>query len=166
MQYIIHSLPGEPSFDNLGVIKLRCDLSVDINSRIYGQAQMGRNKDLLFVRIWSFETQPDENSCVSAKLQYGGHTISISACFDGRATLTLDGIKCENRLTAYLIGGEDLQGKYWGAVMLLPLNLLFDCFKINESMLPVTLNGNIMRKNPAVSFAALPNESAEFILMP
>ena len=58
MDYPISVIQGEPCFDSLGVIKLRCEPSVPVNDRIFAQAQAGRTPELCFTRIWSFETAP------------------------------------------------------------------------------------------------------------
>ena len=44
MEYKIRFVPGNPKFDTLGVMKLSCDSSVDINSRIYGQARQSHRR--------------------------------------------------------------------------------------------------------------------------
>lgn len=46
MDYPISVMQGEPCFDSLGVIKLRCEPSVPVNDRIFAQAQAGRTPEL------------------------------------------------------------------------------------------------------------------------
>jgi len=153
MDYKIRFVPGTPRFDTLGVIKLGCDISVDINSRIYGQAQLGRCDEYFYARIWSFETAPTADSRVGLSMQCGENKIEMTACFDERCSLAINGTDAKQLLTAYLISGEDLQGEYWGAVMMLPVSEFFKSLGISESDLPIAIKGYIYRQSDAVSFA-------------
>lgn len=165
MEYGIRFISGEPKFDSLSVIKLCCETSIDINSRIYGQAQVGRSEDLLYAKILSFESEPDQNSTVWAKFEYNGKIIEFSVRFDNSAKLLVNKVDRTDALTCYITSGEDLQGEYWGAVIMLPLSVLFEGLEINESSLPITLKGNIARENPEISSAVALNDAANFILM-
>ena len=164
MQQKIAFISGEPDFDTLNVIKLRCDTDMDINQRIYGQAQLCRSEKSLFLRIWSFETAPTENSAVGAVFERNGARLNISVSFGKKASLLLNGQPLSDAMTSYIIQGEDLQGEYWGAVMVLPIALIFKAFSLAESDLPAKLSGNLYRENPAVSSAALKGEQLIFIL--
>ena len=117
MDYPISVMQGEPCFDSLGVIKLRCEPSVPVNDRIFAQAQAGRTPELFFTRIWSFETAPAPEAAGKAVFSRAGHTVELAASAAGEASLLLDGAPREGVLTAYQISGEDLQGEYWGAVL-------------------------------------------------
>jgi len=166
MEYSVRYIAGEPSFDTLEVIKLCCDSSIDINSRIYGQAQLGRNADLLFAKVWSFESAPASDSTVAVHLCHNQNTVTVQSTFGGDAKLLLNGREANENLTSYLISGEDLQGEYWGAVMMIPFKTLLDCFALEENDLPAAVYGNILRKNPEFSSAVPAKENAAFILMP
>jgi len=153
MEYKIRFVPGNPKFDNLGVMKLSCDSSVDINSRIYGQAQIGRSEEFIFARVWSFETAPTAASRVGLTLQNGSSKIEMTACFDESSSLFINGSDCKNLLTAYLISGEDLQGEYWGAVMMLPASEFFAALGIDKASLPAVITANVYRQSDTVSSA-------------
>lgn len=164
MEYSVQSVSGEPKFDSLGVIKLRCAPAIDINSRIYAQAQVGRSQSCIYVRIWSFETSPTDSSEVCALFSNGKDELSLCATFGEQATASLNGKSLPDTLTAYLISGEDLQGEYWGAVMMFPIKRFFDIFGISEASLPATIGGNILRKNPELSSAVPLNEQLKFVI--
>lgn len=166
MQISVRYIPGEPSFDSLEVIKLCCDRSIDINSRIYGQTQIGRNEELLFAKILSFESEPTADSTVMLELRLGENALSAQVRFDGSSSLILNGMDENDKLSAYIISGEDLQGEYWGAVIMLPMALLLGHFSLSENALPASVYGNIIRREPAVSSAAPLSESAEITIMP
>lgn len=164
MQQKITFISGEPDFDSLHVIKLRCEKSVDINSRIFAQAQLCRNEENLYIRILSFESRPETDSTVAALFELGENSLKLEVTFGGLAVATINGDMQLNRITAYTLRGEDLQGEYWGAVMAVPLTLLFDALAISKDNLPTALGGNIFRYNPAFSAAALKGEKLEFLL--
>ena len=163
MEISVRYIAGEPAFDSLEVIKLLCDRSIDINSRIFGQAQIGRNDELPFAKIISFESQPAAASTVMLELGSGEKTLSAKVSFNGDFELALNGIPSSQKLSAYIISGEDLQGEYWGAVLMLPLSLLFEHFSLSEASLPVSLCGNIHRREPFVSSASL-SEPVDFMI--
>lgn len=163
MEISVRYIKGEPAFDSLEVIKLVCDRSVDINDRIFGQTQLGRNDDLLFAKILSFESEPDASSSVMLELSSGENTVCSKIFFDGRSELSVNGISANDKLSAYIISGEDLQGEYWGAVIMLPLSLIFEHFSLSEQQLPCAVYGNIHRCSSFTSSASL-NGSAKIIL--
>ena len=153
MEYKIRFVPGNPKFDTLGVMKLSCDSSVDINSRIYGQAQIGRSAEFIFARIWSFETAPTSASRVGLTLQNGGNKIEMTAGFDEISSLFINGTDAKQLLTAYLISGEDLQGEYWGAVLMLPASEFFAALEIDKASLPAVIAANVYRQSDTLSSA-------------
>lgn len=163
MQQKIALISGEPDFDSLNVIKLRCERDVDINSRIFAQAQLCRNEASLFIRILSFESQPESDSTAAALFCLGERSLKLEVTFGGLTAATVNGDIRFDCLTAYTVTGEDLQGEYWGAVMIVPLELVFEALEISEKELPVTLGGNLYRYNPAYSAAALRDEKLEFL---
>lgn len=163
MEYPISAMPGEPRFDSLGVIKLRCEPSVPVNDRIFAQAQAGRTPELFFVRIWSFETAPAPQAVVKAVLSHAGHTVELAASAAGEGSLLRDGAPEEGVLTAYQISGEDLQGKYWGAVLMTPYRWLAQALAFDPDA-PAVLEGNLLRERPARSSAALSGDTLRFLL--
>lgn len=165
MNYNIRNIPGEPRFDVLGVIKLGCDTSVDINDRIYAQAQLGRNEDVIYIRILSFEPKPAPNAILCATFSLNNRTLTLAVGADGVAHAQSDEVNLASHLTAYGVQGEDLQGEYWGVVMLFPLEHLFLALGVDKPELPLSLSGNIFRKNPAVSSAVPLDETVLFKLM-
>lgn len=165
MNYTIKYVSGEPCFDTLGVIKLRCAQSVPVNDRIYAQAQLGRNDDSLFVRITSFETKPAANACLSAVFSFGERQLRIAVTAGGQARAYSGEKDLTAELTAYIKEGEDLQGEYWVGVLLFPLQSLFTALGMDKNALPVALSGNILRENPALSRAALGGETVTFMLL-
>lgn len=164
MNYNIKYIHGEPSFDALGVINLSCEAFVPVNERIYAQAQLGRNDDCLFVRIASFETSPTSDACLTAVLCRGEKELCLSMSFGGQVTAKCQTKDLSHCLTSYITRGEDLQGEYWAAVMLLPLETLFAVLGADKQDLPLVLSGNILRENPARSSAAPVGESVVFTI--
>ena len=165
MEISVRYISGEPAFDSLEVIKLLCDRSIDINSRIFGQAQIGRTDDLLFTKILSFEADPTAASTVMLELKSGDNSLTAKVSFNGDFNLSLNGSPANEKLSAYIISGEDLQGEYWGAVIMLPLPLIFEHFSLSEENMPSPLYGNIHRCEPFISSASL-SESVCFIINP
>lgn len=163
MDYPISRMHGEPCFDSLGVIKLRCDSSVPVNDRIFAQAQAGCTPELFFTRIWSFETAPSPDGVVRALFSHAGHTVELSANAAGEAALLLDGAPVDGVLTAYQISGEDLQGEYWGAVLMVPFPWLAASLGFDAAS-PAVLTGNLLREHPACSSAVPTGESVRFLL--
>lgn len=161
MDYPILRMRGEPRFDSLGVLKLRCADTVAVNDRIFAQGQAGATDSLFFVRIWSFETAPSPQATLRAVFSHGGHTAELSVTAAGGSALLLDGRPAGELLTAYQISGEDLQGEYWGAVMMLPLDRFCGALALS---LPGSFDGNLLRENPALSSAAPAGESVRFLL--
>ncbi|HWP51139.1 MAG TPA: hypothetical protein VN626_05495 [Clostridia bacterium] len=164
MNYVIKCVPGQPSFDTLGVIKLGCAQSVPINERIYGQAQLGRNEDSLFVRVLSFEPKPVDTARLSAVFCLGSKTLQLSVMSNGQAEARCENDNLTSQMTAYITQGEDLQGEYWAGVMLFPLKGLFAALGADKNALPLNLSGNILRENPALSSAAPLNDTVRFTL--
>lgn len=164
MDYIIKYVPGEPCFDTLGVMKLRCAQTVPINDRIYAQAQLGRNDDCLFIRILSFEPKPAANARLSAIFCHGGKELRLSVTADGTAAARCGTDDFTARMTAYITQGEDLQGEYWAGVLMFPLDTLLAALGMDQGGSLPTLSGNILRENPALSSAAPIDEVIIFSL--
>ncbi|MEA5137292.1 MAG: hypothetical protein VB035_14260 [Candidatus Fimivivens sp.] len=164
MNYIIKYVCGEPCFDALGVIKLGCAQSVPINDRIYAQAQLGRNDDSLFIKIISFETKPAEDARLTAVFSFGDRELRMTVTASGQAQAFCGSSDLTAQMTAYITQGEDLQGEYWSCVFLFPLEMLLSAFGTDKNALPLTLLGNIIRENPAVSSAVPTNEKAIFTM--
>ncbi len=163
MDYPVSAMRGEPRFDTLGVLKLRCAPTVPVDDRLFAQAQVGRTPALFFTRIWSCETAPAEAATLRALFSYQGHTLELSANAAGEATLLLDGAAVADKLTAYQISGEDLQGEYWGAVLMVPFSWFSEALDLPADS-PVALEGNILREHPAQSSAAPEGETLRFLL--
>lgn len=163
MQQKIALISGEPDWDSLNVIKLRCEKDVDINSRVFAQGQICRNNENLYIRILSFESRPESDSTAAAIFTSGENSLKLEVTFGGLTAATVNGSMRFDCITAYTITGEDLQGEYWGAVMIVPLKLVFEALGISNHELPITLGGNLYRYNPAYSAAALKGEQLEFI---
>lgn len=157
LNYTVRALRGEPRFDALGVLKLCCESDVPVNDRIFAQAQLGRNETTLFARIWSFETAPTPASQALLTLRAGGHTLALTTRFDGVAEATLDGGPCPAPMTSYILQGEDLQGEYWGAVLLLPLQKLNALLGLRLGEQETVLSANVARACPGYS-SAVPKE--------
>ncbi|WMJ82977.1 hypothetical protein ACS3UN_00880 [Oscillospiraceae bacterium LTW-04] len=164
MNYMIKYVSGEPCFDALGVIKLSCAQSVPINDRIYAQAQLGRNDESLFVRIISFETKPAANARLTAVFCLGERELRMTVTAGGQAEAYCGDSDLTAQMTAYIKQGEDLQGEYWAGVLLFPLESLFAALDTDKTALPMTLSGNILRENPALSCAVPTNEVVAFTL--
>ncbi len=81
-----------------------------------------------------------ENGLVRITATAAGHT----------AFETKDG-ELPGALTAYSISGEDLQGEYWGVVVMLPMEIFLPALGINKLDSSTLLKGNILKENPAVS---------------
>lgn len=165
MNYPIRFIDGEPRFDTLGVIKLCCDHSVPVDDRIYAQAQLGHTSDCLFARILSFETKPANEAILSVVLCHNGKELQLSVFADGSASARCGETILTDAMTSYIIQGEDLQGEYWGAVMLFSLDRLLTVFGVDSSAMPLELSGNVLREHPALSCATPANESVAFTLM-
>lgn len=164
MQQIIATVSGLPDFDSLNVIKLRCEKDVDINSRIFAQAQLCQSGDSLFIRILSFEAKPTADSTAGAEFWLKDKRIGLTVTFGGEAFAVINNESRKDCFTSYVTTGEDLQGEYWCAVMTLPLKLLYESLGIEKGEQPVAICGNLYRTNPACSSAALKGELLELLL--
>ena len=165
MAYCIRKIEAAPDFDAIEVIKLRCDKSVLINERIFAQAQIGRNEELFFARIWSFEPQLPQ--CVlSIVMENEDKSVIIkSSAAGGQASFIVNGVS-DSEITAYLFSGEDLQGIYNGVVMMVPINKVLNGLGLSEQLLPAVVKGNIVREGQSVSAAAVNKEDRiEFEIM-
>lgn len=165
MKYPIRFIDGEPRFDTLGVIKLCCDQSVAVDDRIYAQAQIGRSSDCIFARVLSFETKPNNEATLSVVLCHNSNELRLSVSADGSASARCGETILTDAMTSYIIQGEDLQGEYWGAVMLFSLDRLLSVFGVDSSSIPLELSGNVLREHPALSSASPINEPVTFNLM-
>ncbi|PWM26516.1 MAG: hypothetical protein DBX44_00395 [Oscillospiraceae bacterium] len=161
MDYPILKTPGEPRFDSLGVLKLRCTCAVPVNDRIFAQGQVGATDSHLYVRIWSFETSPAPQATLRAVFSHNGHTADLSVTAGGESALLLDGQPAGELLTAYQISGEDLQGEYWGAVMAVPFDRFSQALGLAEQD---SFDGNLLREHPALSSAAPVGQTVRFLL--
>lgn len=158
MHYPLRPQQGEPRFDTLAVLKLDCARSVPVNLRIFAQAQLGRTKDLVFAKIWSFENDPAPETALAAVFEHGAHSLRMEVTAKGCARLLADGNPLEGKMSSYLISGEDLQGEYWGAVMMVSSDVFFEALGLDALGPPAALYGNALREHPFLSAAALPPE--------
>jgi hypothetical protein len=159
LPYTIRTIAGEPCFDALEVLKLGCDLTVSINDRIFAQAQLGRNRDLFFARIWSFEVTISCDSVFCVALQSNENQIELSVKGLISSHFICNKNEIPDSITSYSFEGEDLQGIYHGVVMLTPIETVLSCLKLSADSLPAAISGNVYRENPSLSAAALNKES-------
>ena len=149
----------EPHFDRLPVQILRCALTVPPNDRVYAQGQLCRTDDAVYARVWTFESAPAPDTRLEAVFYGAGHTLAAAATIGGDASLTLDGAPIEGRLTAYLFSGEDLQGVYAGAVLVIDADTFFGAFGQRPDDPDVAVAVNLLRRGAYVSSLAPEGES-------
>ncbi|MPN30805.1 hypothetical protein SDC9_178276 [bioreactor metagenome] len=101
---------------------------------------------------------------MTAEFCYAGKTLRLSVTAGGQAEACCGWDNLTTEMTAYISQGEDLQGEYWAGVMLLSLDALFTAFAVDKAALPLTLTGNILREDPALSSAAPADETVTFTL--
>lgn len=164
MSYTIRLLEGEPSFDSLEVIKLRCTTDIPINDRIFAQAQLGRTREAFFARIWSFEPTPAPGAKLILTLSYGGRTLTVTVDANQKAALLANGEDRSDVLAAYAVSGEDLQGEYWGAGFVIPAEAFVSALGLDAIDSPAVLRGNILREHPGRSAAFADADEGEFYL--
>ena len=145
---------GEPQFDRLPVHMLRCAAETPPNDRIYAQAQLCRTDERIFARIWTFESAPAPQVCLAAAFSANGHTVEARVTIGGEATLLLDGVSAENKLTAYLFAGEDLQGVFHGAVLAIDAEAFFETLGVQPDETAGTIGANLMRIGGSISALA------------
>ena len=121
--YPVTTLKSDLTFDKLLIKKLNCEVDVPVEERVFALAQAGICDDSFYARIQSFECHPKDVS-LTLVLQKGDMRVVATADEQENASLTVNGEPMTEKMTSYLIAGEDLQGEYWGAVFVLPLALL------------------------------------------
>lgn len=155
MTYPIHLTPGEPSFDRLPVLKLRCPAGLPVDDRIYAQAQLGLTDDCFFARLWAFENEPPDQSALTVLLEGPRGLLRASVGVAGAAVLTTPDGDASDALTAYHITGEDLQGEYWGATLFVPLETFCAALGLKTLERATMLRGNVLKEHPGQSAAFL-----------
>lgn len=123
MAYKINITSGAPKWDALPVAKLT-EFPCGTDYGIFSQAILCFEKGCgLKIRLWSFETKPDENSILSVALSSKDKSFFITCRLTYGKKVVLGGDKNGFKHTESF-SGEDLQGIYWGAVFELPLDAL------------------------------------------
>ena len=154
--YPVHIIAGEPCFDRLPVMKLLCLAETPVNARIYAQAQIGLCDKSFMLRIWAFETSPSSKSTLQAVLLGPQGKLDVSADAMGKTSLTIGAEDRTACLTVSRISGEDLQGKYWGVVMTVPIEIFKTFLAVDAIEKGTVIKGNIFKIHPAVSAVFLP----------
>lgn len=144
--YTIPRFNGEPQFDRIPVWKLTCDRQTPPNDRIFAQAQLCRNDERLFIRIWTFEPSPSPDVLLSCLISRRNHLVAATVSAGGDFALVADGEKRDTRSEAYLFTGEDLQGVYTGAVMSVPLEEILNVLASDDGNFDTaTVEINLLR---------------------
>ena len=161
MIHPLYIISGEPRFDRLPVIKLLCSTQTPINARIYAQAQIGLFDESLAIRLWAFETAPSPKSILKAVFESPqGEQMEVFADATGKMKLIISGEEQTEHLTAHRISGEDLQGEYWGAVMMVPIEIFKTVMAIDLIEKDTVIKGNVLKIHPSVSAVFLPLEDS------
>lgn len=134
MQLKMSIITGMPVWDELPVYKI-CHYPLEKRDyRPFAQLRACANQEMLFFRVWAFETKPSPQSVLLVKLQPDPANETVF-CFTADSAGGLDCVvetpEGEKALAEYGIlpalhtyRGEDLEGEYWGIVLQLPRKAL------------------------------------------
>lgn len=133
MTFKISRVEGQPQFDSLPVAKI---IDYPLEKRDYkpfAQAIVCINEEGFTIRIWAFEAQPERESSLRAvfALNPGDseRTVSVEVFPHRCVRFLVDGIAADvSAIRVHHFTGEDLQGLYWGATILLPHTLLVELY--------------------------------------
>lgn len=113
--------------------KLTCSEEIPVNERIFALASCALTPTSLNCRIWSFECFPKDSACLSWTIKNSkNEQLKARAFKNGSFSLSLADEEKKDRLTCYLISGEDLQGEYWGSVFSVPLDVVLEFLEIKS----------------------------------
>lgn len=130
MAFIVAKSDGKPNFDSLPVAKIIHYPFELRDYKPYAQARLALGDNLMFIDLWAFETRPDPESGISARLRMpstdgSSVTLEISAFANGKVDFSPSSV-FDGRFAPEVtpLAGEDLQGEYWGVSVRLPLAAL------------------------------------------
>lgn len=135
MQYKVSKISGAPQFDSLPIVKITHYPLEKRDYKPYAQCILCAGQDALTLRMWAFEVSPPAASSLRCVLYLYPDApeqalyVDIHPSGQVQAGLLKDGVPSGSELdgpelTARPLGGEDLQGVYWGSTITLPLDAL------------------------------------------
>ena len=123
LTFPICCLKQPPQFDTLPIAKI---IHYPLEQRDYkpfAQGILALYQNTLYLRLWAFETPPEPESRITACL-YLPNLLYVQAAPDAH-TLLWNGVPLPpDSYTCHPFTGDDLQGKYWGALFAVPLSEL------------------------------------------
>lgn len=128
MSFPICKVMGEPKFDILPVIKITDYPLEKRDYKPFAQCRIAVNEAALYLQLWAFEAKPEPMSQLQAVLYLhpkAEDPVVLTLQADGEAWLRMgDQAIPVEQYQVHPFRGDDLQGKYWGATVTLPLSLL------------------------------------------
>ena len=137
LSFKISKITGAPSFDSLPVAKITRYPLEERDYKPYAQCILCVNNEALILRMWSFEVSPLPASSLRCVLYLFRDKPRDALCVDiystghVHASLLHGGQSAEDgtvlqkeEFTTRELGGEDLQGVYWGNTVTIPLDCL------------------------------------------
>lgn len=137
MVFKICTVEGNIPFDALPVGKIIEYPLEEKDYRPFTQFQIALNNDGLYLKLWAFEVNQTANSQIKAilnlnpltnsyiELTVNGDYSVVLASYDDKGNKTI----CDSSaITIHRMDGEDLQGIYWGATILVSQEIITKLF--------------------------------------
>lgn len=144
LQFPVSIIEGEPAWDSLPAAKIRNYSRRTGNMKPYVQAKVCMSERRMYIRMLSFEVNPDPESRVMADISFeDGKYLSFSTNREGQFRMEKIDEKsgtredCSERANIRISSGEDEQGIYWCAdfVMYVPeIESMFPGFSVRSGM--------------------------------
>lgn len=158
MVFKICVVDGDIQFDALPVGKI---IDYPLEKRDYkpfSQFRAAINQEGLHLQLWAFEVEQTAQSEMKAVLNlnpkgsmyfdltlHGDYTAELTICNEADHSTMNYG----DTLVLHKLDGEDLQGIYWGAEILIPMKLIDEIFGKTEFTKDDVVTGNLFKQNKA-----------------
>lgn len=122
MEHWIFQTGGQQPFDAVPAYKIVFYPGAQDGYKPFAQCQLLLAGDQLLARLWAFEVRPEPGSSLQLCLQPApGRSLCVGFSAGGEAWCFADGAPAPLPGPVAPLGGEDLQGVYWGGMVHLPL---------------------------------------------
>jgi hypothetical protein len=149
MAVYVSRISGEPRYDSIPVAKIT-DYPLEKESyKPFAQSQLCIGEKGLILRLWAFEVDPPRQSALRVGLGLGERRTALTVYADGRLDCAADGAPAAAPIFHHMIAGEDLQGEYWGAVIVLSGEILKALLGIDTLTKDIPLRGNLYKLSDA-----------------
>ena len=125
MAYKILRIKGKADFDVIPAAVLKCFPLEKRDYKPYTQAKAVISEEGITVRLMAFEALPEEKSSVKIIFKFSDSIFSAEVFADKNFVYKINNEnKSDEIISPHFFTGEDLQGKYWAADFLIPMELI------------------------------------------